>query len=93
MGCDAQVTTLCPCSKEISEYGAHNQRSSVSIQVELFEQASLPDDTKTALLHIIESNTSAPLYPVLKRPDERKPVLVITFKRLIGPPAVVSFLY
>ncbi|MCR6473856.1 GTP cyclohydrolase, FolE2/MptA family [Bacillus safensis] len=93
VGCDAQVTTLCPCSKEISEYGAHNQRGSVSIQVGLFEQASHPDDIKAALLHIIESNASAPLYPVLKRPDERKPVLPITFKRLIGPPAVVTFLY
>ncbi|PRR88507.1 MULTISPECIES: GTP cyclohydrolase FolE2 [unclassified Bacillus (in: firmicutes)] len=72
VGCDAKVTTLCPCSKEISEYGAHNQRGSVSIQVELFEQASLPNDMKAALLHIIESNASAPLYPVLKRPDEKK---------------------
>lgn len=72
IGCDAQVTTLCPCSKEISEYGAHNQRGSVSIQVELFEQASFPNDMKAALLHIIESNASAPLYPVLKRPDEKK---------------------
>ncbi|MCY7494251.1 GTP cyclohydrolase FolE2 [Bacillus safensis] len=72
VGCDAQVTTLCPCSKEISEYGAHNQRGSVSILVGLFEQASHPDDIKAALLHIIESNASAPLYPVLKRPDEKK---------------------
>ena len=72
VGCDAQVTTLCPCSKEISEYGAHNQRGSVSIQVKLFEQAPLPDDMKTSLLQIIESNASAPLYPVLKRPDEKK---------------------
>ncbi|WP_249705273.1 GTP cyclohydrolase FolE2 [Bacillus zhangzhouensis] len=72
IGCNAQVTTLCPCSKEISEYGAHNQRGSVSIQVELFEQALLPDDMKAVLLHIIESNASAQLYPVLKRPDEKK---------------------
>ncbi|MEH7228911.1 GTP cyclohydrolase FolE2 [Bacillus safensis] len=72
VGCDAQITTLCPCSKEISEYGAHNQRGAVSILVELFEQALLPDDMKSALLHIIESNASAPLYPVLKRPDEKK---------------------
>ncbi|MDR0126074.1 MULTISPECIES: GTP cyclohydrolase FolE2 [Bacillus] len=72
VGCTAQVTTLCPCSKEISEYGAHNQRGSVSIQVELFEQALLPDDMKAVLLHIIESNASASLYPVLKRPDEKK---------------------
>ncbi|UYO36209.1 GTP cyclohydrolase FolE2 [Bacillus zhangzhouensis] len=72
VGCDAQVTTLCPCSKEISEYGAHNQRGSVSILVESFEQVPFPDDIKSALLHIIESNASASLYPVLKRPDEKK---------------------
>ncbi|MDX2366311.1 GTP cyclohydrolase, FolE2/MptA family [Bacillus altitudinis] len=57
--------------KKISEYGAHNQRGTVSIQVELFEQGQLPDDMKAAPLHIIKSNTSARLYPVLKRPDER----------------------
>lgn len=72
IGCTAQVTTLCPCSKEISEYGAHNQRGTVSIQVELFEQGQLPDDMKADLLQIIESNASAPLYPVLKRPDEKQ---------------------
>jgi GTP cyclohydrolase I len=62
------VTTLCPCSREISDRGAHNQRGYVSIRVQ-------PDDAEILwiedLIEIVESAASAPLYPLLKRPDEK----------------------
>ncbi|WP_430010170.1 GTP cyclohydrolase FolE2 [Methylophaga lonarensis] len=60
------VTSLCPCSKKIAEYGAHNQRSLVTISVELIEQMSLPE-----LITLIESQASSQLYGLLKRPDEK----------------------
>lgn len=66
------ITTLCPCSKEISEYSAHNQRGVVSIEVELNEGAVQAEmDWKTMLLEAAESNASARIHPVLKRPDEK----------------------
>ncbi|MEQ6389661.1 GTP cyclohydrolase FolE2 [Bacillaceae bacterium S4-13-58] len=71
-GLRATITTLCPCSKEISEYSAHNQRGQVSIEVVLdgdFDDTQ--KDWKAALLHAAESNASAVLHPVLKRPDEK----------------------
>lgn len=60
------VTTLCPCSKEISKYGAHNQRGYVSVRVRPEGQLWVED-----LIETIESVASAPLYPLLKRPDEK----------------------
>lgn len=63
------VTSLCPCSKEISQYGAHNQRSIVSVKLNY-------NGNKTALnikdiVTLIESQASCPLYPLLKREDEK----------------------
>ncbi|MED4129641.1 GTP cyclohydrolase FolE2 [Shouchella miscanthi] len=66
------VTTLCPCSKEISEYSAHNQRGEVKMSVELcedFDEAKI--DWKNELLGAAESNASAKIHPILKRPDEK----------------------
>jgi len=60
------VTTLCPCSKEISEYGAHNQRAYVLLDVDTLEMIWFED-----LIDIIEQSASAPIYPLLKRPDEK----------------------
>ncbi|WP_010095669.1 GTP cyclohydrolase FolE2 [Ornithinibacillus scapharcae] len=71
-GMEVFVTTLCPCSKEISEYSAHNQRGKVSMEVtftEDYDESSV--DWKMALLEAAESNASARLHPVLKRPDEK----------------------
>jgi GTP cyclohydrolase I len=62
------VTTLCPCSKEISEYGAHNQRAFVKALVRYEEDAFLWLED---LIALIERQASSPLYPVLKREDER----------------------
>ena len=66
------VTTLCPCSKEISDYGAHNQRGNVTIEVRPKRKGSgceliLIED----LVDIAEKSGSAPVYALLKRTDER----------------------
>lgn len=67
-----KITTLCPCSKEISEYSAHNQRGNVTMSVRLTEDFDENDmDWKEALLEAAESNASARIHPVLKRPDEK----------------------
>ncbi|MGQ3480280.1 GTP cyclohydrolase FolE2 [Paenibacillus sp. TY11] len=71
VGLTVAVTTLCPCSKEISEYSAHNQRGVVTIEAHIDEPDKLERDWKTMLLDAAESNASAPLHPVLKRPDEK----------------------
>lgn len=66
------ITTLCPCSKEISEYSAHNQRGHVTMDItftEDFDEENI--DWKAELLEAAESNASARLHPVLKRPDEK----------------------
>ncbi|WP_284140060.1 MULTISPECIES: GTP cyclohydrolase FolE2 [unclassified Virgibacillus] len=66
------VTTLCPCSKEISEYSAHNQRGRVFMEAtfnEYIDEAKI--DWKEQLLEAAESNASSRLHPVLKRPDEK----------------------
>ncbi len=60
------VQTLCPCSKEISEYGAHNQRGIVTVTVK-YEQFFWMED----LIEMVESCGSSPVYPILKRPDEK----------------------
>lgn len=60
------VTTLCPCSKEISAYGAHNQRGYVSVRVKPNRTLWLED-----VIDAVEAVGSAPLYPLLKRPDEK----------------------
>jgi GTP cyclohydrolase I len=67
------VTSLCPCSKAISEYGAHNQRGYVTVEVR-----SRPGGGTThelvwieELVDYAEASASAPLYPLLKREDER----------------------
>ncbi|MBM4764721.1 GTP cyclohydrolase FolE2 [Bacillus sp. B15-48] len=71
IGITVAVTTLCPCSKEISEYSAHNQRGYVTIRAELTEPIATTQDWKGLLLEAAESNASSILYPILKRPDEK----------------------
>jgi GTP cyclohydrolase I len=62
------VTSLCPCSKEISEYGAHNQRSHITIEAELAHGASLSIE---GLVAVAEAEASCQVYGLLKRPDEK----------------------
>lgn len=72
VGLRAAVTTLCPCSKEISEYSAHNQRGTVAITAEIDPAVFLAQDWKAAFLEAAESNASSALHPILKRPDEKR---------------------
>jgi GTP cyclohydrolase I len=60
------ATSLCPCSKKISAYGAHNQRAHITLTVESKEMIWIEE-----LIDIAEQNASSQLYGVLKRPDEK----------------------
>jgi GTP cyclohydrolase I len=60
------VTSLCPCSKQISQYGAHNQRSHVTISARIESFMWIEE-----LIEIAESEASCELYGILKRPDEK----------------------
>ncbi|QYD72314.1 GTP cyclohydrolase FolE2 [Paraburkholderia edwinii] len=62
----APVTSLCPCSKKISQYGAHNQRSHVTINAELAGDVAIEE-----LIRIAEEEASCELWGLLKRPDEK----------------------
>ncbi len=63
----APVTSLCPCSKKIADYGAHNQRSHITVRVELAGgELSLEE-----LARIAEEEASSELYGLLKRSDEK----------------------
>ncbi len=60
------VTSLCPCSKEISKYGAHNQRSHVTVTVRTNDFIWVED-----IIDLVEKQASCELYGLLKRPDEK----------------------
>ena len=60
------VTSLCPCSKKISAYGAHNQRSHITVQALLGDDVIVEE-----LIANIEAQASCELYGLLKRPDEK----------------------
>ena len=66
VGITVPVTTVCPCSKEISEKGAHNQRSLVSVKVTFRKFFWIED-----LIRIVESSASSAVYSLLKRSDEK----------------------
>jgi GTP cyclohydrolase I len=67
------VSTLCPCSKEISDYGAHNQRGQITILVRTRPTADRSWELIwiEELIAVAERSASAPIYPLLKRSDER----------------------
>ncbi len=60
------VTSLCPCSKQISDYGAHNQRSHVTVKVRTRGFVWIED-----IIDLVEKEASCELYGLLKRPDEK----------------------
>jgi GTP cyclohydrolase IB len=66
VGVAVPVTSLCPCSKEISAYGAHNQRSLVTVVVRPRATVRVSE-----LLRIAEEEASCELYGILKRADEK----------------------
>jgi GTP cyclohydrolase I len=60
------VTSLCPCSKKISAYGAHNQRSHITLSAELRSDVAIEE-----LVRMAEEEASCEVYGLLKRPDEK----------------------
>jgi GTP cyclohydrolase IB len=60
------TTSLCPCSKKISDYGAHNQRSHITLTAKLRDHMWLEE-----LIDVAESQASCEVYGILKRPDEK----------------------
>ncbi len=60
------VTSLCPCSKSISDFGAHNQRSHVTLNVRIKQFIWIEE-----LIEMVEQEASCELYGLLKRPDEK----------------------
>lgn len=68
LGVKVPVTTLCPCSKAISEFGAHNQRAMVHVKVSYNESNHIWIED---LIKMVEKCGSCEIYPLLKRPDEK----------------------
>jgi GTP cyclohydrolase IB len=68
MGIKVPATSLCPCSKEISAYGAHNQRCEIEVRARFADREAMWIED---LFEIVEAAASAPVFPVLKRPDEK----------------------
>jgi GTP cyclohydrolase I len=66
VGVVVPITTVCPCSKEISEFGAHNQRSMVTVQLRFHKFIWIED-----IIRMIEECASCDLYSILKRADEK----------------------
>ncbi|MCI4463148.1 MAG: GTP cyclohydrolase I FolE2 [Caldisericum sp.] len=60
------VHLLCPCSKEISDFGAHNQRANVKVRIKMNKLVWIEE-----IVDLVEDSASAPLYALLKRPDEK----------------------
>ena len=60
------VTSLCPCSKKVSDYGAHNQRAHITITTELVGEVTIEDQ-----IRIAEDASSCEIWGLLKRPDEK----------------------
>jgi GTP cyclohydrolase FolE2 len=71
IGVRAAVTSLCPCSREISDYGAHSQRGHVEVEVEAPSWRSGSGIWPQELFCYADDAGSAQIHPLLKRPDER----------------------
>jgi len=76
------VTSLCPCSKSISKYGAHNQRSHITIKARIAKGKTLQIED---LIDLAEAQASCELYAILKRDDEK-----IVTERAYDNPAFVE---
>jgi len=68
MGIKVPATSLCPCSKEIAAYGAHNQRCEIAVKVRFTESHFMWIED---LFKVVEQTASSPVFSVLKRPDEK----------------------
>jgi len=68
LGVHVPFTSLCPCSKEISEYGAHNQRGLMKVKIQYDNEHFIWIED---LVTLMEAEGSCPVYPLLKREDEK----------------------
>lgn len=64
-------TSLCPCSKEISDFGAHNQRSICRVKINFSDAEKISDFGIEKIVRLIEVQGSSEIYPLLKREDEK----------------------
>jgi len=64
-------TSLCPCSKEISDFGAHNQRSICRVKLNFQDAEKLSDLGIEKVVRLVEAQGSSKIYPLLKREDEK----------------------
>jgi GTP cyclohydrolase I len=73
LGVAVPVTSLCPCSKAISDYGAHNQRGIVRIEIRTGKKRNGEQELVwiEELIEMAEKSASCPVYPLLKREDEK----------------------
>lgn len=71
LGLEAAMATLCPCSKAISEYGAHNQRAVIRTRLAVDTEGDHPVLWLEDLIEALDECGSCPVYPVLKREDEK----------------------
>ncbi|MDO8586975.1 MAG: GTP cyclohydrolase FolE2 [Armatimonadota bacterium] len=85
LGVEVPVTTLCPCSREISEYGAHNQRSIIRVRMRCARDAWMWIED---LVSELERLGSSEVYPMLKRRDEK----YVTEKAYLNPKFVEDVL-
>lgn len=71
LGLSVPFTSLCPCSREISDFGAHNQRSICRVKLTFADVDKLDDVSIENLIRLIEAQGSAEIFPLLKREDEK----------------------
>lgn len=71
LGLSVPFTSLCPCSKEISDFGAHNQRSICRVKLTFADVDKLDEVSIEKFVRLIETQGSAEIYPLLKREDEK----------------------
>lgn len=71
LGVDVPMATLCPCSKAISDYGAHNQRAMIRATAVLDTEGEHQVTWIEDLIEALDECASCPVYPILKREDEK----------------------
>ena len=71
VGVDVPFTSLCPCSREISDFGAHNQRSVCKINFDIDDVDRAKDFGIVKIFRLVETQGSSKIFPILKREDEK----------------------
>ena len=71
LGLKVPFTSLCPCSREISSFGAHNQRSICKVNLEIADVDKAEDFGIEKIFRLIEAQGSSKVFPILKREDEK----------------------